>query len=355
MSNSSTPKSVVDGSTRNHTSPSNTRRIPVTFKNRSGLTLFGVLHQPEPASPGLAVILLSPGVKMRVGPERLYVRLADFLASLGLPVLRFDCYGLGDSEGTLTETQLRDVYGNIEVGRFVNDTIDAMDWMQRRGGPSRFILSGLCGGAITGLLAGARDARVAGLLALGITPLLASRSADPVRYMTAGQLDMVGRTYLEKVLRPEAWLRFLSFRTDYRLLWRSVSQSLFKSKRPSPAPPANVVPADDNASPLFPSAFFEMTTTGRPMLLVFGGSDRLGWEFDEKFVKRHQARLAAVADRYQVHTIPHANHVLSFGEWQDEMVEVSADWLRQHFAADLLADCATSPVGMAGGAEDPRS
>ena len=140
----------------------------------------GVLHVPDgPRAHDLGIILLSPGVKMRVGPQRLYPRMTDHFVSLGVPVLRFDFYGLGDSEGTLPEERLKDVYNHIEVGRFVDDSVDAMNWMAEQCGTRRFILSGLCGGAITGLLVGERDERVAGLLALGITPLLASRSADP--------------------------------------------------------------------------------------------------------------------------------------------------------------------------------
>lgn len=307
------------------------RREPVVFTNRAGMKLFGILHSPAArASTDVAFILLSPGVKMRVGPGRLYLRLTELLLQLGIPVLRFDCHGLGDSEGTLPEEQLRDVYGQIEVGRFVDDTIDAMSWMEQRLGSRQFILSGLCGGAITGLLAAARDTRVAGLLALGITPLLASKSADPSRYMTAGQLDDIGRTYLTKLLKPQAWLRLLTFQTDFRLLWRSVSRRL-RGTTPAPATPAATVPADDNASPLFPPAFFQLLGGRQPMLLIFGGTDRLGFEFEEKFVGRHLERLEQLRSGYEVHTIAHANHVLSFREWQDEMVAVSAAWLARHF------------------------
>ena len=123
---------------------------PVAFPNRAGLQLFGILHLPDRPRPGApALIMLSPGVKMRVGPQRLYRRMAEQFAAAGLTVLRFDFHGLGDSEGTLTEEMLRDVYNHIEVGRFVADTVDAMDWLQENAGAREFILSGLCGGAIT--------------------------------------------------------------------------------------------------------------------------------------------------------------------------------------------------------------
>lgn len=310
-------------------------RAAVVFPNRRGLRLFGVLHVPAGgARAEVAVILLSPGVKMRVGPERLYRTFAERLVSLGLPVLRFDFHGLGDSEGEVTEELLKDVYNHIEVGRFVDDTIDSMEWMAQTYGTRRFILSGLCGGAITGLLTAKGDPRVAGLLALAITPVLASHAADPSTYMTAGQLADMRHTYLQKLLSPTAWLRLLMFKSDYRVIWRAVMQP-FLPRPPVAAPPENAPAERDNANPLFPPAFFSMTESGRPVLLVFGGSDRLRWEFEEKFLARHQARLAAGPQCYEVHTIAHANHVLSFEPWQEELLDASSTWLRRWFPSSL--------------------
>jgi pimeloyl-ACP methyl ester carboxylesterase len=304
---------------------------PVAFRNRKGLRLFGVLHTPEGSRRSdVAIILLSPGVKMRVGPQCLYRRMTELFVGLGFTVLRFDFFGLGDSEGVLPEENLKEVYGHIEIGRFVDDTVDAMNWMQEQYGTKKFVVSGLCGGAITGLLAANRDPRIAGLLGLGITPLLASRAADPSTYFSAGQLAHLRQGYIKKILDPKSWLRLLSFRSDYRLIWKSILNPL-KKKLTKPAPAAPVAPVQDDASPLFPPAFFAMAGSGRPMLLIFGGSDRLRWDFEEKFVARHQARLQDLEGRYDVHVIEHANHVLSFKPWQAEMLAVSQDWLRRHF------------------------
>lgn len=317
------------------------QRIPVTFANRQGLTLYGVLHLPDMPTD-LAVLLLSPGVKMRVGPQRLYLGMTESFLALGIAVFRFDFYGLGDSEGTLTESLLKDVYNHIEVGRFVDDTIDAMDWLQHRHGITRIIASGLCGGAITGLLTGHRDPRVVGLLALGITPVLASRAAAPGTYMTTGELKEMRAWYFMKLTSPKAWMRLLTFQSDYRVMWKSVT--LPWRQKLAASQPATTVPAGsadapaqevDNANPLFPPAFFNMLETKRPMLLVFGGSDRLHFEFDEKFVARHQARLSALPAMYQVHVVKDANHVLSFTHWQTEMLATAERWLREHFANDL--------------------
>ena len=308
-------------------------RTAVSFTNRKGLRLFGVLERPvQNGRDGLAIILLSPGVKMRVGPQALYRRMSDEFVRMGITVFRFDFYGLGDSEGTLTEELLRDVYNHIEVGRFVDDTVDAMDWMAQHCGTKQFILSGLCGGAITGLLAAGRDPRVAGLLGLGITAVLAASSADASLYMTSGQLRATRKKYVRRLLSPQAWARLLTFRSDYRLITRFLTEPF---RKPEPAPASDAPrPAADNANPLFPPAFFNMLASKRPILLVFGGSDRLQWEFEEKFVARHRQKLAALPNLYEVHVVKDANHVLSLGEWQREMIDVSARWLQTRFAVD---------------------
>ena len=206
---------------------------PVVWRNRAGLRLFGMLHtasRPVPNAPTL--LLLSPGVKMRVGPQRLYRRMAKHFAASGLSVLRFDYHGLGDSEGSLPEELMRDVYGQVEIGRYVHDVIDTMNWLEQETGARRFILAGLCGGAITGLLTASRDRRAVGLLALGMTPVVSSKLADPSVYMTQGQLADIGGTYLSKIANPAAWLRLLTFRSDYRLLWRAI---VAMTRRKAPA------------------------------------------------------------------------------------------------------------------------
>jgi len=56
--------------------------VAVTFRNAEGRQLFGTLHLPDARrADAPAVVLFSPGAKMRIGPGRLYVPLTD-LANL---------------------------------------------------------------------------------------------------------------------------------------------------------------------------------------------------------------------------------------------------------------------------------
>ena len=315
-------------------------RTPVTFANAEGARLFGILHQPEVSrDKHTAILLLSPGVKMRVAPHRLYNKMTARFVSLGYTVLRFDFHGLGDSGGLAPDTLLADLYGATQVGRYVNDTVAAMDWMQRTHGTSRFIAAGLCGGALTGLLTAQRDPRIVSLLALSIPVILDGSNVDASRYMTATQLRGTRKRYLNKLRLwdPEvwrSWRRFLTLQSHYSLVVRSLTQPLLAKLRragnPSAAPAvqnSDAAVPQDNTNPHFAPAFMRMVSTSRRMLLVFAETDRLLWDFEAKFVQRHQAAIDRYKDEYEMHIVPRANHIFSFPEWQDEMLRRSCAWL----------------------------
>lgn len=309
--------------------------IPVTFPNRDGLRLFGILHQPErPREPGVAILLLSPGVKMRVAPHRMYNKMADRFVAMGYPVLRFDFHGLGDSDGETTEANLADLYAATQVGRYVADTVAAMDWMQRTYGFSRFIAAGLCGGALTGLLTAERDSRITGLLGLSIPVILDGSNVDASQYMTTAQLEGTRDGYLEK-LNPlkggawQSWIRLLTFQSDYRMIARSLMKPVLARLRRADAPAAETPlpqPAD-NTNPHFAPAFRQMVSTSRRVLLIFAEADRLFWEFEAKFMQCHRASIAPYAKWYRVHVTKQANHIFSFGEWQQDMLDECCGWL----------------------------
>jgi pimeloyl-ACP methyl ester carboxylesterase len=306
---------------------------PVTFRNRDGLRLFGIVHRPQTErSHPVPVILLSPGVKYRVAPHRLYVKLARHLAARGFIVLRFDFAGLGDSEGTVSEAATADFYGTVQSGRYVDDTRAAMDWMQSEYGASKFILAGLCGGAITGLLAGASDARVDALVALGLPVLVDSNAVDPTRYLTRGELDRWREGYKSKLADPKAWLRLLTFRSNYHVIFRVIAK-WWDMRVPQEAvgaqPPR---PPADNFNPLVPGAF-EAMIAGRRVLLVFGEADRLFPIFEERLARPHAAMLQSHPGRTEICVVPGANHTFSLASCEAAMRADIDRWLGDHYHA----------------------
>lgn len=305
--------------------------LPVRFRNAAGQQLVGILHRPEaPVAGRPCILLLSPGVKMRVAPHRMYNKMADAFVREGFAVLRFDFAGLGDAEGEIEHTLLSHVYNRIQLGRFVDDTRAALDWLQAEYGFSRCIAGGLCGGAITGLLAAEHDTRIVGLLALGIPVVLDGGDAQWSAHLTKGQLDQLRQGYLHKLFDVGSWVRLFSFKSDYRAIWKSFKRLFERTNRRRPAnEPEKRSQPTDNANPKFAPAFFAMLETGRPMLHVFSGSDRLAAEFKEKFQERYPERLATCQDQLEIRIVEKANHILAHPDWFNEMLAVSRDWLRR--------------------------
>lgn len=301
----------------------------ISFPNRQGHILHGLLHEPpSEAARGVCVLLLSPGIKGRVGPHRLYLKLAERIVPMGFHLLRFDFHGLGDSEDVLDEDILADMYNTIQGGRYVDDTIAAMNWMQSAHGVGEFVGSGLCGGSISALLSAAKDPRIKSLLGIGLPVVLDGGEANWGRFLTAQQTMLARREFFRRLVRPWTWLKFLSGRSNYRVIGRVIRQAFGASKPPAKKfkqPAAK--PVIDDTNPLFAPAFLGFIESRRPALLIYSGADRLQGQFEEKFEARNRNRIDEASKGYRIHTIPNANHIMSSDTWVEELREVAAVWL----------------------------
>lgn len=308
---------------------------PVKIINANGKALFGMYHIPEKNMLPYGIIILSPGIKSRVGNHRLYIKMAERFLEQGFPILRVDPEGLGDSEGEIEYQYTADVYGSIQVGRYIKDTISAMNDFESKLNVSKFILTGLCGGAITGLLAGVQDKRVVAILSLGIPVILDGSSVDHKKYITDGQKKSIRDKYIKKIFNFDAWKRFLSFKSDYKLILSTIVKpiklKMFNKKQTTSEKndknPSQVA-VNTNLNPHFPDAFIEFIKT-RKILLLFSEADRLYWEFDEKFYQYNQQLLEKYKNNFSIDIIKEANHVLTFKEWQTEFYDKSCEWLKQ--------------------------
>lgn len=306
-----------------------------------------MLDEPAGGAAGaaFAAVLLCPGVKTRVGPHRLYRKLAQSFLARGIPVLRVDFHGLGDSEGELPENRLDALYDQVQLGRHVDDVRSALDWLESECGIQRCIVGGLCGGAITGLLA-ASDARIAAVYAIALPVALQVRGATGA-HMTRGELLRKRVVYLRKLLRPRHWLRLLSLQSDYKLIWRMLSFALLSRAgrhRPSAqlahVPPPTSPPAED-LNPKFAPAFFGFLASGRPALLMFSERDRLRWHYEEKFAQPWVHALEPYKSQISVVVIPDADHILGDPESVAEVRRQTAAWLDAWLPAS-----SSSPVAL---------
>lgn len=118
------------------------------FFGRNG-ELFGMYHAATPAA-GKAVLLCSPLGQDYIRCHRIYRQLGNALAAEGMPVLRFDYYGCGDSAGSSHE---------VEWERCLQDIATAAAELRARSGVDAVIAFGArLGGSMA--LAAAMQARL---------------------------------------------------------------------------------------------------------------------------------------------------------------------------------------------------
>jgi hypothetical protein len=144
---------VVDGA--------RVRETP-TIVEHDGLRLYGVLTEPQDGDRRpLTAVMLNAGAIRRIGPNRMWVELARKWAAWGVATLRLDLPGIGDSDGD--GEQYADE-GRLYLAEFGGSVRAALDALDARGLPERFVLLGLCSGAYWSLQASLADERVVAAL-----------------------------------------------------------------------------------------------------------------------------------------------------------------------------------------------
>jgi alpha-beta hydrolase superfamily lysophospholipase len=111
---------------------------PVYFDSGSE-TLFGWLHAAESAA-GLGVVICNPFGYEAVCAHRSVRAFAQTLAAAGLPTLRFDYFGAGDSSGAIQDENL--------LSRWCDDILSATEFIKRSTGVRRICLIGVRLGAL---------------------------------------------------------------------------------------------------------------------------------------------------------------------------------------------------------------
>lgn len=144
--------------------------------------LFGRLHRATGgvagATPALGMVICNPFGYEAICAHRSLRRFAEDAAALGIPVLRFDYDGTGDSFGSELDAD--------RLGAWVASIDHAIDHLTRVSGATRVVLFGVRLGATLASLAAAARADVAGIVALA--PVVSGRAY--VRELRALQMAL---------------------------------------------------------------------------------------------------------------------------------------------------------------------
>ena len=141
-------------------------------------------------------ILLNAGLLHRVGPNRWYVPVARSLAELGIPALRYDRSGVGDSGP-------RKGGGRFERVA-VEEAGQAMRWLADHHGCRRFALLGMCAGAEVAFKTACQDRSVGAVVLINATRYL--EEPDPA-FLTRVKRKHDARRRWRLMLARPSWRR----------------------------------------------------------------------------------------------------------------------------------------------------
>lgn len=178
-----------------------------------GKSLFGILAEPAQSSTSdprseTGVLMLNVGGNYRIGPSRIYARMARALAAKGYRVFRFDLAGLGDSRGDAAFSRStlysRDATAEVRA---------AIDFLATRG-CQQFHLMGICSGSFVAFQSALTDARVTSQILMN-TRMLEWSAEEGGLWQNAMQRQYKStHLYLRSLLRPEVYWRMLRGEVD---------------------------------------------------------------------------------------------------------------------------------------------
>lgn len=158
---------------------------PIVFGKSKNL--FGIVNSQESQQGSIAVVMLTAGMLHHTGSFRFHVLLARELEKIGVPSLRFDLSGIGESLAT--------GLAGCSLNRAAEETTNAMDYLAEHYGVKNFILFGLCSGADDSWHTAVIDERVIGLVMI-----------DGLGYPTPKSQRNYQKQKIARFSKPDYWL-----------------------------------------------------------------------------------------------------------------------------------------------------
>jgi pimeloyl-ACP methyl ester carboxylesterase len=265
-----------------------------------------------------------------VGPHRYYVKLARFLADSGYVVFRYDPLGIGESDGRIQKGPTREIWQSIETGRYVEDTLLAATYFRREYGLNRIAAGGICGAAVTALLAAVTpDAGIDGVISINTAVSLSTQPKGPAHRIGTSQADHNFRSYVRKIFSLEAWKRVVTGESDFSSIRNTL---VAKTCNLLHLTGSASVAENERINMKFLRALRAARKHGIKHLLVFSGNDSRWFEFRDMILAGEPAGRYDSRDT-QISVINDANHELHLSMWQEESMRLIRNWLGSAFGS----------------------
>jgi uncharacterized protein len=272
--------------------------------------LYGVLSMPEQVQ-SRGVLMLVGGAQYRAGSHRQFTLLARYLASCGIPVMRFDYRGMGDSEGDTRHFENVDEDVRCAIDHFIQCVPSMTD----------LVIWGLCDAASAALFYAWRDNRVTGLVLLN--PWARTENGLAKTYLR--------HYYFSRLFDSDLWRKILTGRFDYVIAGRSLVKLIrvacFKGARQAGFD--NVASNRPELPASLPDRMFDGYSRfkGR-VLLILSGNDLTAREFSDLAASDSKWCELLEDRRTRRLELPGANHTFSTRDWRNQVGSWTKEWIQ---------------------------
>lgn len=258
--------------------------------------LVGVLSRPATLQATRGVLIVVGGPQYRAGSHRQFTLLARHLAARGVPALRFDYRGMGDSEGAPRgfETVAEDIASALDAFfAALPEMKDVVIW-------------GLCDAASAALDYAHRDPRVSGIVL-----------ANPwVRTQAGIARAHIRHYYARRLLQGDFWRKLARGALDLRASARSLAR-FARDAAAGASPPASL-----------PERMLDGLRRFRGrVLVILSGDDLTASEFRDLVAASPEWRSALDAHGAAWFEIPEANHTFARRDWRDRVAARTGEWV----------------------------
>lgn len=280
------------------------RQLALRFRSAAGdgdadaqARMVGILSLPEAPGPR-GVLVVTGGPQYRVGSHRQFTLLAAALAARGLPVLRFDLRGMGDSEGSVRDYRA----AGPDIAGALAQFFAAVPSLRE------VVLWGLCDGATAAACHAPRDARVQALVLL-----------NPWVRSEAGLARATLRHYyLPRLLQASFWRKLA--RGGVRL-----GASLASLRQVAAASQGAAAQEPDAPAPAMLRA---LTQFQGKVLLILSGDDLGAREWTALLAADVHWRAVAARAQWTQAQVDGANHTFASAAWRADVEQLCARWLQ---------------------------
>lgn len=277
------------------------RETPLSLEGPNG-AMFAVLSEGVDVGPApLCAVWLNGGALRHTGPNRAWVEAARRWAARGVPTVRVDLGGIGDSEGEEGCVSNSDLYAPLRT----REACALLDQLPERGLPARFVLGGLCSGAYWSLHAALADQRVAGILLINLYAFFWSEELVAER--------QTGRSL--SALRGYGWRRLANRNVSVRHMREAAS-----SLRPSRLRAGAGHPVEREQSAQIELALDTLRDQGTQALLLLSRGEGLSDQLQRQGVVGELRRWPNLT----LETIPSTDHMFR-ALWLQREVHASLD------------------------------